>query len=222
MAKVLLIEDDPGVREAVRFGLELEGYLVLEAKNGGEGLRRLREAPDVVVLDVLLPGGDGFGVLREIRRQSALPVLMLTALDEVEYRVKGLREGADDYLVKPYALSELVARLEALLRRTSAVQELLSYADVVLLPARMEARRAERPLELSPKAFQLLKTFLDHPERLLSKEALMQKVWGEEVEPNTLEVHLSALRRALGEPPLLHTLRGHGYILRKARAGNVP
>lgn len=215
MARVLLIEDDPGVREALRLGLELEGHVVLEAASGAEGLRRLTENPELVVLDVLLPGGDGFGVLREIRRQSAVPVLMLTALDEVEYRVRGLRSGADDYLVKPYALSELVARLEALLRRASRKQEVLCYADVTLFPSRMEARRGERLLELSPKAFLLLKTFLEHPESLLPKESLMQRVWGEEVEPNTLEVHLSTLRRALGEPPLLHTLRGHGYILRK-------
>lgn len=215
MARLLLIEDDPGVREALRLGLELEGYTVLEASNGAEGLRRLAENPQVVVLDVLLPGGDGFGVLREIRQRSAVPVLMLTALDEVEWRVKGLREGADDYLVKPYALSELLARIEALLRRSRRPEEVLSYADVVLYPSKMEARRGEHLLELSPKAFQLLQCFLEHAERILPKEALMQRVWGQEVEPNTLEVHLSALRRELGEPALLHTLRGHGYVLRR-------
>ncbi len=215
MTKVLLIEDDRGVREALKLGLELEGYTVLEAANGAEGLRRLSETPDLIICDVLLPGGDGFGVVREIRRSNNVPVLMLTAMDEVEWRVKGLREGADDYLVKPYALSELVARLEALLRRSRREEELFAYADVVFFPQRMEARRAERLLDLSPKALQLLQCFLEHPERLLPKETLMQRVWGEEVEPNTLEVHLSALRRALGEPNLLHTLRGHGYILRK-------
>ncbi len=215
MAKVLLVEDDLGVREALKLGLELEGYGVLEAGSGAEGLRRMGEGPDVVVLDVLLPGGDGFGVLREIRRISPIPVLMLTALDEVEWRVKGLREGADDYLVKPYALSELVARLEALLRRSKREEEVLAYADVVLYPRRMEARRGGQLMELSPKAILLLQCFLEHPERLLPKETLMQRVWGEEVEPNTLEVHLSSLRRVLGEPNLLHTLRGHGYILRK-------
>lgn len=215
MLKVLLIEDDPGVREALKLGLELEGYSVVEAASGADGLRKLGESPDLVVLDVLLPGGDGFGVLREIRRVSPVPVLMLTALDEVEWRVKGLREGADDYLVKPYALAELVARLEALLRRSKREEEVLSYADVVLYPRRMEARRGGQLLELSPKAILLLQCFLEHPERLLPKETLMGRVWGEEVEPNTLEVHLSTLRRTLGEPNLLHTLRGHGYILRK-------
>lgn len=215
MPKVLLVEDDPGVREALKLGLELEGYVVVEAENGAEGLRKLGDNPDLIVLDVLLPGGDGFGVLREIRRMSPVPVLMLTALDEVEWRVKGLREGADDYLVKPYALAELVARLEALLRRNRREEEVLSYADVVLYPRRMEVRRRGELLELSPKATLLLQCFLEHPERLLPKETLMGRVWGEEVEPNTLEVHLSTLRRALGEPNLLHTLRGHGYILRK-------
>jgi two-component system response regulator MprA len=215
MPQVLLIEDEPGIREALRLGLELEGFTVLEASNGPEGLRRLKDHPDLIILDVLLPGGDGFGVLREIRTQSSVPVLMLTALDEVEYRVKGLREGADDYLVKPYALSEVLARIEALLRRSSRNEALLSYGEVTLYPAKMEARRAERVMELSPKAFLILKCFVENPESLISKEALMQRVWGEEIEPNTLEVHLSALRRALGEPQVLHTLRGHGYILRK-------
>jgi len=213
--RVLLVEDDRGVREALKLGLELEGYTVLEASNGPECLRKLGENPDVVILDVLMPGGDGFGVLREIRRKSSVPVLMLTALDEVEWRVKGLKEGADDYLVKPYALPEVVARLQAVLRRTRKEEAVLSYADLTLFPAKMEARRAERVLELSPKAFLLLKCLVEHAERILPKETLMQRVWGEEVEPNTLEVHLSALRRALGEPPLLHTLRGHGYILKK-------
>lgn len=213
--RVLLIEDDAGVRDALRLGLELEGYVILEAGNGAEGLRQLGQQPDVVICDVLLPGGDGFGVVREIRQVSGVPVLMLTALDEVEWRVKGLREGADDYLVKPYALSELIARLEALLRRSKRDENVLSYADVLLYPRKMEARRAERVMELSPKALQLLQCFLENPERLLPKETLMSRVWGEEIEPNTLEVHVSALRRALGDPPLLHTLRGHGYILRK-------
>lgn len=213
--RVLLIEDDAGVRDALKMGLELEGYQVFEATNGAEGLRKLNDSPDVVICDVLLPGGDGFGVVREMRLVSSVPVLMLTALDEVEWRVKGLREGADDYLVKPYALSELIARLEALLRRSKRDENVLSYSDIVLYPRKMEARRAERVIELSPKALHLLQCFLENPERLLPKETLMSRVWGEEVEPNTLEVHLSSLRRALGEPVLLHTLRGHGYILRK-------
>lgn len=215
MTQVLLIEDDPGVREALRLGLELEGYQVLEAPTGTEGLRLLAQhQPQMVVLDVLMPGGDGFGVLREIRSRSQTPVILLTALDETEWKVKGLREGADDYLVKPYALSELVARIETVLRRTLRPVQVLSYADLRLYPGRMEAQRGDRVLELSPKAFQLLRILMDYPEQIISRDTLMNQVWGEDVEPNTLEVHLSALRRALGEPPLLHTVRGHGYILR--------
>jgi DNA-binding response OmpR family regulator len=213
MPVVLLIEDDPGVRGALKLGLELEGYTVLEAPTAAEGLRQAARA-DLVICDVLLPGGDGFGAVRELRKVSQIPILMLTALDEVEWRVKGLREGADDYLVKPYALSELLARIEALLRRTSRSVEIYTYADLTLYPSKMEAWRAGRVLDLSPKALQLLQMFMEHAERLLPKETLMQRVWGDEIEPNTLEVHLSALRRALGEPALLHTLRGHGYILR--------
>ncbi len=215
MPTVLLIEDDLGVRGALKLGLELEGYVVLEAGTGSEGLRQMDQNPDLVMLDVLLPGGDGFGILKELRTRSQVPVLMLTALDEVEYRVKGLRMGADDYLVKPYALAEVVARLEALLRRSSTGKEVLSFADLSLHPASMETRRAGKVVEISPKAFALLKIFVEYPERILTKESLMAQVWGDEVEPNTLEVHLSGLRKALGEPALLHTLRGHGYILRK-------
>lgn len=214
MTQLLLIEDDPGVREALRLGLELEGYQVLEAINGTEGLRLLAQQPQLILLDVLMPGGDGFGVLREIRSRSQVPVILLTALDETEWRVKGLREGADDYLVKPYALSELVARIEAVLRRTLRPVQVLGYADLSLYPGRMEATRAGKTLDLSPKAFLLLRTLLEFSGQILSRETLMRQVWGEEVEANTLEVHLSALRRALGEPPLIHTVRGHGYILR--------
>lgn len=214
MTQLLLIEDDPGVREALRLGLELEGYQILEATNGTEGLRLLAQQPQLILLDVLMPGGDGFGVLREIRSRSQVPVILLTALDETEWRVKGLREGADDYLVKPYALSELVARIEAVLRRTLRPVQVLGYADLSLYPGRMEATRAGKTLDLSPKAFLLLRTLLEFSGQVLSRETLMRQVWGEEVEANTLEVHLSALRRALGEPPLIHTVRGHGYILR--------
>lgn len=214
MTQLLLIEDDPGVREALRLGLELEGYQILEATNGTEGLRLLAQQPQLILLDVLMPGGDGFGVLREIRSRSQVPVILLTALDETEWRVKGLREGADDYLVKPYALSELVARIEAVLRRTLRPVQVLGYADLSLYPGRMEATRAGKTLDLSPKAFLLLRTLLEFSGQILSRETLMRQVWGEEVEANTLEVHLSALRRALGEPPLIHTVRGHGYILR--------
>ncbi len=217
-ARLLLIEDDPGVREALSLGLALEGFEVVTAPGGSQGLRLLREGGiDLLILDVLLPGSDGYSVLRELRSSPdldrTLPVLMLTALDEVEDRVRGLRSGADDYLVKPYALAELAARAEALLRRSCPAQTRLAYADLMLDLARMRARRGGRDLALSPKDFALLKVLALHAERLVGKEALMRAVWGEEVEPNTLEVHVSSLRRALGEPALIRTVRGYGYRL---------
>ena len=192
--------------------LRREGHEVRAVDRPEEALGLLSWA-EVVVLDVLLPQGDGFSLLRAIRERSEVPVLMLTALDGVEWRVKGLREGADDYLVKPYSLQELLARLEALVRRARRREEVLAYKDLRLYPRRMEAFRGERRLALSPKAFLLLKAFLEAPEEVLSKEALMRKVWGEEVEPATLEVHLSALRKALGEPSPIQTVRGYGYRL---------
>ncbi|GAA6733181.1 response regulator transcription factor [Thermus oshimai] len=210
--RVLVVEDDPGVREALLLGLGLEGHEVRATEHPQEALDLLPWA-EVVVLDILLPEGDGFGLLKEIRSRSSVPVLMLTALDAVEWRVKGLKEGADDYLVKPYSLAELLARLEALHRRAGRREEVLAYADLRLYPRRMEAYRGERRLSLSPKAFLLLKAFLEAPGEVLSKEALMLKVWGEEVEPATLEVHLSQLRKALGEPNPIQTVRGYGYRL---------
>ncbi|MFN3368756.1 MAG: response regulator transcription factor [Thermus sp.] len=213
--RVLLVEDDPGVREALELGLSLEGHEVKATESPQEALSLLPWA-EVVVLDVLLPERDGFSLLKDIRARSEVPVLMLTALDAVEWRVKGLREGADDYLVKPYSLSELLARLEALWRRAhrgKEAREALAYKDLRLYPRRMEAFRGERRLSLPPKAFLLLKAFLESPEEVLSKEALMRRVWGEEVEPATLEVHLSLLRKALGEPNPIQTVRGYGYRL---------
>jgi DNA-binding response OmpR family regulator len=210
--RVLLVEDDPGVREALELGLSLEGHEVRAVDRPKEALGLLPWA-EAVVLDILLPEGDGFSLLKEIRARSEVPVLILTALEEVEWRVKGLREGADDYLVKPYSLQELLARLEALARRARRREEVLAYKDLRLYPRRMEAFRGERRLALSPKAFLLLKVFLERPEEVIPKEALMLRVWGEPVEPATLEVHLSALRKALGEPSPLQTVRGYGYRL---------
>lgn len=210
--RILLVEDDPGVREALTLGLGLEGHEVRATASPKEALDLLPWA-EAVVLDVLLPEGDGFALLKEIRARSEVPVLMLTALDAVEWRVKGLREGADDYLVKPYSLQELVARLEALQRRARRKEDVLAYKDLRLYPKRMEAYRGEKRLELSPKAFLLLKAFLQDPEEVLSKEALMLRVWGEVVESATLEVHLSLLRKALGEPSPIQTVRGYGYRL---------
>lgn len=219
-ATLLLIEDDPGIRESLQLGLELDGYQVLTAATGSDGLRLLRKTHiNLLILDVLLPGSDGYSVLNEVRSApdlpNDLPVLMLTALDEIEDRVQGLRSGADDYLIKPYAHAELVARIEVLLRRTHHEEPRLQWNDLSLDLMRLEAWRAGEKLQLSPKDFHLLRLFVEHAERILSKEALMIGVWGEEIEPNTLEVHLSSLRRALGGPPLIRTVRGYGYIMKR-------
>ncbi len=218
---LLLIEDDPGIRESLELGLGFEGFTVYAAPNGSDGLRLLaHEAIDVVVLDILLPGSDGYSVLAEIRKSQNpkhdVAVLMLTALDTVEDRVRGLRRGADDYLVKPFALAELVARLEALLRRAAPQERALQVGDVRLEPERMRAWRGERPLEISPKEFLLLQLLLENHARIMPKETLIRSVWREAADPNTLEVHISSLRRSLGDPPLIRTVRGYGYILEDA------
>lgn len=214
---LLIIEDDPGIRESLELGLGFEGYAVLGAATASEGLRLLREHEiDAVILDVLLPGTNGYSVLDEIRSphnpKREVPVLMLTALDEIEDRVRGLRRGADDYMVKPFALAELVARIEALQRRQHTEQPLTFYG-LSLYPERFEARRDGLVLVLSPKAFLLLQVLVKNAGHIVSKEALMAQVWDGEVEPNTLEVHLSSLRRTLGDPPLIRTVRGYGYLL---------
>jgi two-component system response regulator MprA len=217
---LLIIEDDPDIRESLAMGLEFEGFRVAAVASGSEGLRYLEAQPvDCLILDVLLPGGNGYSVLKELRqgRHRSLPVIMLSALDEVADRVRGLKYGADDYVVKPYDLSELVARIEAVLRRGQTPAS-LHYHDLVLEPDKLRAKRGERLLQLTPKEYQLLQGFVENSERVLSKETLMAHVWGELVDPNTLEVHLSSLRRELGEPPLIHTLRGLGYILDAERA----
>lgn len=213
-ARVLLIEDDPAVRASLALGLRLEGCEVLEAEDGMRGLALLELLPDVVLLDIVLPGMDGFGVLECIRSRSAVPVLMLTALDEVAAKVRGLKAGADDYVVKPYSLSEILARIEALLRRSKTEVQRSQFADVTLDFMRLEARRGARVLELTPKGFRLLQVLFEYPQRVLARETLMRSVWGQEVDPNTLDALIAGLRRSLGSPSLIHTVRGVGYALR--------
>ena len=214
---MLLLEDEPRLGQAVARALAAQGYGVRWARSLGEAREAFLELePDLMVLDVRLPEDEdgGFRFAKEAREAGYKgPILFLTARDALEDRVQGLDLGGDDYLVKPYSLQELLARLEALVRRARRREEVLAYKDLRLYPRRMEAFRGERRLALSPKAFLLLKAFLEAPEGVLSKEALMRKVWGEEVEPATLEVHLSALRKALGEPSPIQTVRGYGYRL---------
>jgi DNA-binding response OmpR family regulator len=212
---ILIVEDDVGVRESLALGLKLEGYTVLEAGDASSGLRCMAQQPDLVILDVLLPGSSGFSVLTEIRLRSSVPVLMLTALDELEYKLKGLRGGADDYVVKPYSLSEVLARIEVLLRRSKTESGKRQFEDVTLDPETMEVWRGGKSIELTVKGFRLLSVLLEHPKRVMPRETLMNLIWGDEVDPNTLDVLIASARRALGEPSLIQTVRGVGYALKR-------
>ena len=223
--KILVVDDERAVRESLRRALELEGYEVEAAGDGSEALERLEADgldPDAVVLDVLMPGIDGLEVCRVLRRAgSRVPVLMLTARAEVGDRVAGLDAGADDYLVKPFALEELLARLRALLRRAGRGEEVLRFADVELDPATREVRRGGEPIELTRTEFSLLELFLRNPRQVLTRSLIFERVWGYDfgAGSNSLDVYIGYLRRkteAGGRPRLLHTVRGVGYALRQA------
>lgn len=230
--RILVVEDEPAILGFVRRGLIFEGYEVTTAADGREALDALRDAPpDLVVLDVMLPGVDGLEITRRLRAaeadegRSPLPVLMLTARDAVPDRVSGLRAGADDYLVKPFAFDELLARVEALLRRSrparsAATPPVLRFEDLVLDPGSRTARRGERDLHLTPREFDLLAFLLRHPNQVLARATLMSRVWGDDFygDSNVLEVFVGSLRRTLeeaGEPRLIQTVRGVGYVLRR-------
>ena len=224
--KVLVVEDDPSVRESLRRSLAFNGYQVALAADGVDGLAALdRDRPDVVVLDVMMPRMDGLETCRRMRAAGIdLPVLMLTARDEVSDRVAGLDAGADDYLPKPFALEELLARLRALLRRapdTGGADETLRFADLTLDRATREVTRGERSIHLTRTEFALLEMLLMHPRRVLTREQLLEEVWGYDfpTTANSLEVYVGYLRRKTeegGEPRLVHTVRGVGYVLRES------
>jgi len=224
-ARVLVVDDDPQLREALTRALDLDGYVVDTASNGVKALEAIgAQRPDVMVLDVMMPYVGGLDVCRTLRdRKDRLPILVLTARDEVGDRVAGLDAGADDYLTKPFALEELRARLRALLRRTAAEQDgedaVLTYADLVLDPAARTVHRGERPVDLTRTEYALLELLLRNAGRPLPRDVIMDRVWGWESEPtsNSLEVFVGYLRRkteAGGEPRLIHTVRGVGYVLR--------
>jgi two-component system response regulator MprA len=220
--RVLVVDDEPQFRRALERALKLEGYDVALAANGLEALDYLgSDSADAVVLDVLMPQLDGLEACRRLRAGGdATPVLMLTARDAVSDRVDGLDAGADDYLVKPFALEELMARLRALLRRhENGGEESLGYADLSLNPATREVLRGEREIELTKTEFALLELLLRHPKQVLSRGQIFEAVWGYDFGPtsNSLEVYVGYLRRkteAEGEPRLLHTVRGVGYVLK--------
>ena len=222
--RILVVDDEPAVRDALARALRLDGYEVELAANGSEALLRLAaSAPAAIVLDVLMPAVDGLEVCRRLRAAGdRTPVLMLTARDAVADRVAGLDAGADDYLVKPFALEELFARLRALLRRTGAGSggEVLRFADLTLDPATREVRRGDREVELTRTEFLLLELFLRNPRQVLTRSLIFERVWGYDFGPtsNSLEVYVGYLRRKLeagGASRLIHTVRGVGYALRE-------
>ena len=224
MTRVLIVDDEPAVRAALDRALRLDGYDVALAADGREALDRVAEMRhDAVVLDVAMPGIDGLEVCRRLRDAGdRTPVLMLTARDAVDDRVAGLDAGADDYLVKPFALKELKARLRALLRRAEAPEDsdgVLRFADLTLDRGAWEARRGTHKLELSRTEFQLLALFLEHPRQVLTRSQIFERVWGYDFgsSSNSLGVYMGYLRRKTeedGGPRLLHTVRGVGYVLR--------
>jgi two-component system, OmpR family, response regulator MprA len=221
--RILVVDDEPAVREVLERILQLEGFEVSMAHDGREAVRSQATAPaDAVLLDVLMPELDGLEVCRRMRDTGdRTPVLMLTARDEVGDRVAGLEAGADDYLSKPFALEELLARLRALLRRSGWMdeREVLRFDDLELDPHSHEVHRGRRLIELTRTEFLLLELFMRHPRQVLTRSIIFDRVWGYDFGPasNSLEVYVGYLRRkteAGGEPRLLHTVRGVGYVLR--------
>ena len=213
-SRILIVEDDPRLAATLQRVLLAEGHDVEAAGDGNEALRRARDRPfDLVVLDIMLPGLDGISVCKRLRATGPIPILLLTALGGTEERVRGLDSGADDYLVKPFAYEELLARTRALLRRTAPAQR-LGFADLRLEPASHTAWRGDRALDLTVTEFDLLQHFLRHPRQVLSREQLIDAVWkGEADSDNVVAVYVGYLRQKLGEPRLVHTIRGAGYSL---------
>ena len=216
---VLVVDDEPGIVDFIEVGLRQEGVDVRTAGTADAALRRARaEPPDVVILDVGLPDADGFDVLRRIRRESDVPVVMLTARGELDDRVRGLELGADDYIAKPFHFAELLARVRAQLRRRTRRDEVLRVGDLSLDPGRHAVTRGDRAVQLTAREYELLELFLRHPDEVLSKQAILDRLWGYAFDDNLVEVYVGYLRRKLGEPQLIQTLRGAGYVLRAADA----
>ncbi len=222
-AHILVVDDDPRITNLLRRLLVYDGYSVAVAATGDAALMRsLEHAPDLVLLDIMLPGIDGLEVARRLRAAGDnVPILMLTARDSIQDRVKGLETGADDYLVKPFANEELMARVKAMLRRNlTERQEILRYADVELDTGTRVAYRQGREVELSPTEYELLALFLRRPRQVLTRDIILDRVWGMDFEgsSNVMEVYVGYLRSKLeanGEPRLIHTVRGVGYVCKE-------
>jgi two-component system response regulator MprA len=224
--RILVVDDDRAVRESLRRSLSFNGYSVDLAEDGVEALEAItNDRPDAVILDVMMPRMDGLEVCRQLRSTGDdLPILVLTARDSVSERVGGLDAGADDYLPKPFALEELLARLRALLRRTgpeeSSESAVMNFADLTLDPGTREVHRGKRPISLTRTEFALLEMLIANPRRVLTRSRILEEVWGFDfpTSGNALEVYVGYLRRkteAEGEPRLIHTVRGVGYVLRE-------
>lgn len=222
--KILVVDDDKKITALLKRALIFEGYEVEAAEEGEEGLRIADDwQPDLVVLDILMPGMDGWEMCRRLRAVSDVPILMLTAKDDIADRVRGLDLGADDYLVKPFALEELLARVRSLLRRqkpeVTDVQKLV-FADIAIDHSTREVRRGQRLIPLTYKEFELLVLFMEYPKQVLKRELIMERIWGLDFtgESNVLEVYVGMLRHKLedaGEERLIHTVRGIGYMLKE-------
>lgn len=215
---ILVVEDDPAIESLVSLGLRYEHYSVLSTGNGLTGLQMFEEHhPDLVILDWLLPGMDGLKLCRLIRSQSDVPIIMITARDAIRDRVDGLETGADDYIVKPFHIDELMARVHARLRRRSSDDSLLTFEDLRLDTKTYEVFRSRRRLELTNTEFKLLNYLIHHPRQVLSKEQIMEEVWGYDFrgEANIVEQYIRSLRQKMGQPPLIQTIRGVGYTLRE-------
>lgn len=223
MAYILIIDDDEEVRSSLRRSLGFEGYQIVVAVDGEAGLQLAREqAPDLVVLDIMLPGLDGLEVCRRLRSvDDNLPIIMLTARDAVPDRVAGLETGADDYLVKPFAFEELLARVRVRLRRRAAgATRELRFADLCLDTATRQATRGNRSINLTTTEYELLRLLLEHPRQVLTRDVIYERVWGYDFdgESKVIEVYVRYLREKIetaGEPRLIHTVRGAGYVLRE-------
>lgn len=220
--KILIIEDDQGILKFLKRGLSYEGYQILVAEDGESGLETAEEEdPDLVILDIMLPGMDGLEVCRQLRNEGDTPIMMLTAKDQTSDRVTGLDMGADDYLVKPFEFRELLARIRALLRRTKPDQDKkLIFEDLTLDRGTRRAYREDRVISLTAKEYELLELFMEHPRQVLTREVIYDRVWGYNFggQSNIIEVYVRYLRQKLekeGESRLIHTLRGVGYVLRK-------
>jgi two-component system response regulator MprA len=220
--RILIIEDDQAILKLLQRGLAYEGYTVDMSTDGRTGLILARDhTPDLVILDWMLPGIDGLEVCNRLRSGGSIPILMLTAKDTVQDRIQGLDAGADDYMVKPFNLDELLARVRALLRRTQPERvPVLKFADLTLDTGSRQAARGNRLVALTAKEYELLELFLRHPKQVLTREVIFDRVWGYDFggESNVLEVYIRYLRQKLEaeqEPRLIHTVRGVGYVMRE-------